>query len=305
MYAAPVLFLSPAWSFLWQGDRDMSHTSVLYHEALDWLAIRPEGLYVDTTLGGAGHTRGILERGGKVIAFDQDPQAIARAKALGLPNLTLIQANFSELLPQLHQLGIAQVDGILADLGVSSFHFDDAKRGFSYQLEGPLDMRMGSGDLTAAEVVNTFDQEEIADILYKYGEEQRSRRIARFIVENRPITTTTQLAEVIRRATGFREAGHPARKSFQALRIYVNDEMGVLKQLLQGAEQVLKPGGRLVVISFHSLEDRLVKHFLRDSTRLKTLTKKPIIPSAKEQQANPRARSAKLRAAERINGGIA
>lgn len=305
MYAAPVLFLSPAWSFLWQGDRDMSHTSVLYHEALDWLAIRPEGLYVDTTLGGAGHTRGILERGGKVIAFDQDPQAIARAKALGLPNLTLIQANFSELLPQLHQLGIAQVDGILADLGVSSFHFDDAKRGFSYQLEGPLDMRMGSGDLTAAEVVNTFDQEEIADILYKYGEEQRSRRIARFIVENRPITTTTQLAEVIRRATGFREAGHPARKSFQALRIYVNDEMGVLKQLLQGAEQVLKPGGRLVVISFHSLEDRLVKHFLRDSSYLQSLTKKPMVPSEAEQRENPRARSAKMRVAQKLDGGTA
>jgi len=305
MYAALVLFPSPAWSPLWQGDRAMSHTSVLYQEALDWLAIRPEGLYVDTTLGGAGHTRGILERGGKVIAFDQDPQAIARASALGLPNLTLIQANFSELLPQLHQLGIAQVDGILADLGVSSFHFDDAERGFSYLLEGPLDMRMGSGDLTAAEVVNTFEQEEIADILYKYGEEQRSRRIARFIVENRPITTTTQLSEVIRRATGFREAGHPARKSFQALRIYINDELGVLKQLLHSAEQVLKPGGRLVVISFHSLEDRLVKHFLRDSSYLQSLTKKPIVPSEAEQRENPRARSAKMRVAQKLDGGTA
>ncbi len=283
----------------------MSHTPVLYQEALDWLAVRPGGVYVDATLGGAGHTRGILERGGRVVAFDQDPQAIARARALELPNLTLLEANFSELLPQLEKLGIAQVDGILADLGVSSFHFDDPQRGFSYQLEGPLDMRMGSGDLTAAEVVNTFEEEEIADILYKYGEEPRSRRIARFIVENRPFTTTTQLAEVIRRATGFREAGHPARKSFQALRIYVNDELGALRKLLQSAEQALKPGGRLVIISFHSLEDRLVKHFLRDSLWLDSLSKKPIVPSETEQRQNPRARSAKMRVAQRIEGGIA
>lgn len=283
----------------------MSHTSVLYLEALDWLAVRPGGVYVDATLGGAGHTRGILERGGRVVAFDQDPEAIARAQALDLPNLTLVQANFRDLVSELEKRGLSPVDGILADLGVSSFHFDDARRGFSYQQEGPLDMRMGTSGISAAEVVNTYPEDELADILYRYGEEPRSRRIARFIVENRPITTTTQLAEVIRRATGYRQAGHPARKSFQALRIYVNDELGALEQLLRGAEQVLKPGGRLVIISFHSLEDRLVKHFLRDSTRLKTLTKKPIIPSAKEQQTNPRARSAKLRAAERINGGIA
>lgn len=280
----------------------MNHTPVLYHEVLDWLAIRPGGLYVDATLGGAGHTRGILERGGRVIAFDQDPQAIARIKALSLPNLTLVEANFSELLPQLESLGITQVDGILADLGVSSFHFDDPGRGFSYQHEGPLDMRMGSGDLTAAEVVNTFEEEEIADILFRYGEEPRARRIARFIVENRPITTTTQLAEVIRRATGFREAGHPARKSFQALRIYVNDELGALRTLLHSAEQALKPGGRLVIISFHSLEDRLVKHFLRESSVLRPLTKKPVVPSEAEQRENPRARSAKMRVAEGEGG---
>lgn len=283
----------------------MNHTPVLYQEALDWLAIRPGGVYVDATLGGAGHTRGILERGGRVVAFDQDPEAIARAKALGLPNLTLVEANFSELLPQLQKLGIGQVDGILADLGVSSFHFDDPQRGFSYQLEGPLDMRMGSGDLTAAEVVNSYSEEEIADILFKYGEEPRARRIARFIVENRPFTSTTQLAEVIRRATGFREAGHPARKSFQALRIYVNDELGALEQLLRSAEAVLRKGGRLVIISFHSLEDRLVKHFLRESAVLQPLTKKPIVPSEAEQRENPRARSAKMRVAERVDGGKA
>ncbi|GEM81935.1 ribosomal RNA small subunit methyltransferase H [Meiothermus hypogaeus NBRC 106114] len=283
----------------------MNHTSVLYREALDWLAVRPGGVYVDATLGGAGHTQGILERGGRVIAFDQDPEAIARAEELGLANLTLVEANFRELVPELQRRGLRQVDGILADLGVSSFHFDDARRGFSYQQEGPLDMRMGTGALTAAEVVNSYPEEEIAEILYRYGEEPRSRRIARFIVENRPIVTTTQLAEVIRRATGYREAGHPARKTFQALRIYVNDELGALEALLRGAEEVLKPGGRLVIISFHSLEDRLVKHFLRDSSVLKPLTKKPITPSESEQRANPRARSAKLRVAERIDGGIA
>ncbi|GIW32669.1 MAG: ribosomal RNA small subunit methyltransferase H [Meiothermus sp.] len=283
----------------------MSHTSVLYHEALDWLAVRPGGVYVDATVGGAGHTQGILERGGRVIAFDQDPEAITRAAGLGLANLTLVEANFRELVPELQRRGLRQVDGILADLGVSSFHFDDAQRGFSYQQQGPLDMRMGTGALTAAEVVNSYPEEEIAEILYRYGEEPRSRRIARFIVENRPITTTTQLAEVIRRATGYREAGHPARKTFQALRIYVNDELGALEALLRGAEEVLKPGGRLVIISFHSLEDRRVKHFLRDSSVLKPLTKKPITPSESEQRVNPRARSAKLRVAERIDGGTA
>jgi 16S rRNA (cytosine1402-N4)-methyltransferase len=287
------------------GGQSMNHTPVLYQEALDWLAIRPGGVYVDATLGGAGHTRGILERGGQVIAFDQDPQAIARAQALNLPHLTLVQANFRELVPELNKRGISQVDGLLADLGVSSFHFDDASRGFSYQQEGPLDMRMGQGELTAQEVVNTYPEEALAEILFRYGEEPRARRIARFIVENRPIHTTTQLAEVVRRATGFRQAGHPARKSFQALRIYVNDELGALEQLLQSAEAVLRKGGRLVIISFHSLEDRLVKHFLRESAVLQPLTKKPIVPSETEQRENPRARSAKMRVAERVDGGKA
>lgn len=280
----------------------MSHIPVLYQEALHSLAIRPGGVYVDATLGGAGHTRGILERGGLVVAFDQDPQAIARAQALGLPNLTLIQANFRELVAELAKRNISQIDGLLADLGVSSFHFDDASRGFSYQHEGPLDMRMGSGQLTADEVVNSYPEETLAEILFRYGEEPRARRIARFIVEHRPIHSTTQLAEVIRRATGFRQAGHPARKSFQALRIYVNDELGALEQLLRGAETVLKPGGRLVIISFHSLEDRLVKHFLRESSVLRPLTKKPILPTELEQRENPRARSAKMRVAERDGG---
>lgn len=280
----------------------MSHIPVLYQEALHSLAIRPGGVYVDATLGGAGHTKGILERGGLVVAFDQDAQAIARAQALGLPNLTLIQANFRELVAELAKRNISQIDGLLADLGVSSFHLDDASRGFSYRHEGPLDMRMGPGQLTADEVVNSYPEETLAEILFRYGEEPRARRIARFIVEHRPIHSTTQLAEVIRRATGFRQAGHPARKSFQALRIYVNDELGALEQLLRGAETVLKSGGRLVIISFHSLEDRLVKHFLRESSVLRPLTKKPILPTESEQRENPRARSARMRVAERDGG---
>lgn len=275
-----------------------SHTPVLFEEALKWLDVRPGGLYVDATLGGAGHTRGILERGGEVIAFDQDPQAIARAQALKLPGLRLVQANFRHLTAELSRLGIALVDGILADLGVSSYHFDDPARGFSYRHEGPLDMRMGEGELTAGEVVNTFDLEELTHILHTYGEEKQAYRIARHIVASRPISTTTQLAEVVRKATGFREAGHPARRTFQALRIYVNDELGALRELLEGATEVLRPGGRLVVISFHSLEDRLVKHFLRENPRLSVLTKKPVVPSQEEMESNPRARSAKLRAAE-------
>ncbi|RIH86431.1 Ribosomal RNA small subunit methyltransferase H [Meiothermus luteus] len=280
----------------------MQHTPVLYQEALDWLGVRPGGLYVDATLGGAGHTRGILAQGGRVVAFDQDPQAIARARALDLPNLTLVEANFRHLESELGRLGIHQVDGILADLGVSSFHLDDPSRGFSYQKEGPLDMRMGQGGRTAGQVVNTYSEEEIARILQEYGEEPRARRIARFIVQNRPIHTTTHLAEVIRRATGYRSAGHPARRSFQALRIYVNDELGALEALLGAAERVLGPSGRLVVISFHSLEDRLVKRFLRKSLVLVPLSKKPILPSEEEKRLNPRARSAKMRVAERKGG---
>ncbi|MDX2008271.1 MAG: 16S rRNA (cytosine(1402)-N(4))-methyltransferase RsmH [Meiothermus sp.] len=284
--------------------QDLSHTSVLLEESLEALAVRPGGLYVDATLGGAGHTRGILERGGQVIAFDHDPQAIARARALNLPGLILVQSNFRDLEAGLSGLGIGHVDGILADLGVSSYHFDDAERGFSYRLEGPLDMRMapkqGTEDLDASDVVNTFDLETLSDILRRYGEEPRSYRVAQFIVNARPIESTTQLAEIVRKATGFREAGHPARKTFQALRIFVNDELGALEGLLSAAERVLRAEGRLAVISFHSLEDRIVKHFIRDSRHLEAVGKKPVEPTAQEQEHNPRARSAKLRVARRV-----
>jgi 16S rRNA (cytosine1402-N4)-methyltransferase len=279
----------------------LSHTSVLFEESLDALNIQTDGVYVDATLGGAGHSRGILGRGGKVIAFDHDPEAIERVQAMNLSGLTLVQSNFRRLGAKLKELGIEKVDGILADLGVSSFHFDDGERGFSYRFEGPLNMRMApkqsEDDLDASDVVNTFDVDALSDILRRFGEEQRSYRVAQFIVNARPIESTTQLAEIVRKATGFREAGHPARKTFQALRIFVNDELGALEGLLNAAENCLAPEGRLAVISFHSLEDRIVKHFIRDSAHLEPVGKKPIEPSEAEQETNPRARSAKLRVA--------
>ncbi|MER3602875.1 MAG: 16S rRNA (cytosine(1402)-N(4))-methyltransferase [Thermus sp.] len=268
---------------------------------MEYLAIRPGGLYVDATLGGAGHTQGILARGGRVIGLDQDPEAVKRALEMRLPGLTVVKSNFRNLGRVLDELGVGQVEGILADLGLSSFHLEDPRRGFSYAQEGPLDMRMGEEGPTAEEVVNTLSQEELYRILKEYGEEPRAFAIAKAIVEarrQRPIRTTKELAEIVRKAVGFRKAGHPARKTFQALRIYVNDELGALGALLQAAQSRLAPGGRLVVISFHSLEDRIVKRFLKESS-LRILTKKPVVPSAMEVRANPRARSAKLRAAEK------
>jgi len=279
------------------------HQPVMLSEALDLLNVQPGGVYVDATFGGGGHTRGIVERGGQVLALDQDPDAHKRAERLGGVAIRFVKDNFRNLEAVLASQGLPPVNGILADLGVSSFHFDDPDRGFSYQQEGPLDMRMGDEGPTAAEIVNTLPEEELANIIWRYGEERQSRRIARAIVAARaqaPIETTTQLAEIIRRAVGFRKAGHPARRTFQALRIYVNDELGALTELLEAAGRVLAPGGRLVVISFHSLEDRIVKHFLRDDPRFQVLTKKPLVASAAEQEKNPRSRSAKLRAGERI-----
>ncbi|WP_243026795.1 16S rRNA (cytosine(1402)-N(4))-methyltransferase RsmH [Thermus albus] len=277
------------------------HIPVLYEEALYWLQIRPGEVYVDATLGGAGHAKGILERGGLVIGLDQDPEAVARARTLNLPGLRVFQRNFRHLKEVLEEAGVNQVAGILADLGVSSFHLEDPKRGFSYQKEGPLDMRMGEEGPTAYEVVNTLPLEDLHRILRDLGEEKQAYRIAKAIVERRrktPIRTTLELAETVRQAVGFRKAGHPARKTFQAIRMYVNDELGALEEFLRQAEEVLAPGGRLVVITFHSLEDRLVKRFLKESN-LKVLTKKPITPSPEEIAGNPRSRSAKLRAAEK------
>jgi len=282
-------------------DAITEHIPVLYEEVLNLLQVRPGQVYVDATLGGAGHTKGILERGGLVIGLDQDPEAVARARAMGLPGLRVFQQNFRHLKEVLQEAGVSQVAGILADLGVSSFHLEDPKRGFSYQREGPLDMRMGEEGPTAYEVVNTLPLEDLRRILRDLGEEKQAHRIAKAIVERRqkaPIRTTLELAEVVRRAVGFRKAGHPARKTFQAIRMYVNDELGALEEFLRQAEEVLAPGGRLLVITFHSLEDRVVKRFLKESS-LKVLTKKPITPSPEEVAKNPRSRSAKLRAAEK------
>lgn len=278
------------------------HTPVLLSEALEGLNLQPGGLYVDATLGGGGHTRAILQQGGRVIGFDQDPQAVARVTALQLPNLMVVSQNFRNLRSALHHLGIHQVQGVLADLGVSSFHFDEADRGFSYRLEGPLDMRMSLEGETAAEVVNTYDVEELTAVLRELGEEAQAWRIAQAIVAARPLYTTTQLAQVIQQAVGHRGAGHPARKTFQALRIQVNDELGALRELLRQACEVLAPQGRLVVISFHSLEDRIVKHYFRQEKRLTSVTRRPLEASPEESQLNPRARSAKLRVAERSAG---
>ncbi len=277
------------------------HRPVLLKEALELLAVRPGAVYVDATFGGGGHTRALLAAGARVVALDQDPEAIARGRAAfaGEPRLTLVEANFRDLKAVLDRLGIERVAGVLADLGVSSFHLEDPERGFSYRREGPLDMRMGAVGMTAAEAVNTLDEAALAEILRRYGEEPMARRIARAIVEHRPIATTTELARVVRAAVGFRRAGHPARKTFQALRIYINDELGALDALLEAAAQRLAPGGRLAVISFHSLEDRRVKRFLKEHPDLVPLTKKPIRPGEAELRTNPRARSAKLRGAER------
>jgi 16S rRNA (cytosine1402-N4)-methyltransferase len=280
----------------------LSHSSVMLQETLEFLQVRPGGLYMDVTLGGAGHSRAMVERGGRVIGLDQDPQAIARAQALGLERLRPVRANFRDLERVFTDLQISQVEGMVADLGVSSFHFDDASRGFSYRLDGPLDMRMGDQGQTAADLVNGYDLQELTDLLRDLGEEPQAYRIAKTIVETRkhhPIQTTGQLAEAVRRATGFRQAGHPARKTFQALRLAVNDELGALHDFLRVAPSFLAPAGRLVVISFHSLEDRIVKHAFKEDRRLEVLTKRPLLPSPQEEHSNPRARSAKLRSAQR------
>jgi len=276
------------------------HRPVMLKEAVEALAPAPGKVFVDATFGAGGHTRALLEAGARVIALDKDPEAIARGQALGHPGLTLVKADFRELEKVLAELGVFEVDGVLADLGVSSYHLDDPKRGFSYRQEGPLDMRLGDEGLTAAEVVNTYPEEELAEIIRTYGEEPRARRIARAIVRARPLKTTTELAEAIRRAVGYRAAGHPARRTFQALRIYVNDELGALKELLAQSARVIRPGGRLAVISFHSLEDREVKRFLRESPHFEPLFKKPLVPSDEEVEENPRARSAKLRVGVRV-----
>jgi 16S rRNA (cytosine1402-N4)-methyltransferase len=297
------------------GGGQVGHVSVLLKEAIDFLAIRRGGTYIDATLGLGGHSLEIAKRlgpQGHLIGFDKDTNALVlagrRLSEIGgdTPKVTLLHSSYAEL-PQ--HVPLASADGLLADLGVSSLQFGDAARGFSFQAEGPLDMRMNpQGELTADQVVNHMREEDLANVIYEFGEERRSRRIARAIVRARPIRTTAHLAQVISAALrsmkhGAHEKIHPATRTFQAIRIFVNRELDDLKALLAAAPQVLKPGGRLVVISFHSLEDRIVKDALRDGAKAgiyAVLTKKPVTATEEEIDRNPRSRSAKLRAAERL-----
>lgn len=282
---------------------------MLVNEVLEFLAPAPGGRFIDATLGAGGHTRELLERtspDGRVLAIDQDSSAIEAGRrfleSYG-SRLTLVKANFRNIASVAGEHGFTAVDGILADVGVSSMMLDDASRGFSFMREGPLDMRMDrSQQLTAADIVNTYSEKEIADILYRYGEERRSRAVARSIVRARPLALTTDLARAVERALGRSGRGriHPATRTFQALRIAVNDELASLESFLDASMMLVRPRGRVVVITFHSLEDRIVKaKFRQPVTSGKTVTKKVVTPSAGEIHRNPRARSAKLRAWER------
>ena len=310
---------------------EFQHKSVLLQECIDALNIRPDGIYLDGTLGGAGHSSQIacrLTEGGRLIGVDRDRTALAAAKERLAPyadRVTLVHSNFAEIDAILDSLGIPAVDGMLFDLGVSSPQLDDASRGFSYMADAPLDMRMDKDDaLTAGEVVNTWPQGELRRILYDYGEERYAPQIAAAICrarEKAPVETTLELVDIIRSAMpaqALREKQHPAKRSFQAIRIAVNDELGAVSRMMQAAVGRLKPGGRLAVITFHSLEDRIVKSEMQQAARgctcppefpvcvcgkkplVKLVTRKPIVSGPAELEENPRARSAKLRVAEKL-----
>ena len=309
---------------------EFHHISVLLQECLDGLHIRPDGIYVDGTLGGAGHSSCIAQRltTGRLIGIDRDPVALKAAGERLKPHkdrVTLVHSNFSEMAQVLRELDIPGVDGILLDLGVSSPQLDDGARGFSYMADAPLDMRMNSGDsLSAHTVVNTWSQEELKRILYNYGEERYAPQIAAAICRYRaekPIETTLELVDIIRSAmptAALREKQHPAKRSFQAIRIAVNDELGAVEQIMKDAVDLLNPGGRLAIITFHSLEDRIVKLGMNEWAKgctcppnfpvcvcgkkplVKLISRKPITASDEELEANPRSRSAKLRICEKI-----
>jgi 16S rRNA (cytosine1402-N4)-methyltransferase len=292
------------------------HVPVLLDEVMTYLNVRPGGVYVDATLGLAGHSSEIARRlgpKGTLIAFDRDPEAMKLARErldalreeLGaeMPEIRLVPKAFSEAASEIEA---GSLDGLLADFGVSSLQLDEAHRGFSFRTDGPLDMRMDirTGE-TAEQVVNQEDENELANLIYEFGEERRSRRIARAIVRARPITTTAQLAKVVAAAAPAMKGDkiHPATRTFQALRIRVNDELGEIRTLLESAPSLLRRGGRLVLISFHSLEDRLVKDAFREAGRsgvYEVLTKKPVVAGREEESRNPRSRSAKMRAAAKI-----
>lgn len=303
------------------------HVPVMLSEVIGLLAPRDGGRYLDGTFGGGGYAEAILAAASCTLwAIDRDPDAIARGASLAAryPGLHLIHGQFGDMLALLAERGVAALDGVVLDLGVSSFQLDQAERGFSFRADGPLDMRMDRSGQTAAELVNTLPERELADTLFQLGEERASRRIARAVVaarEGGPITSTARLAEIIRSVLPPDRSGiDPATRSFQALRIRVNDELGEIERGLAQASGLLAPGGRLIVVSFHSLEDRLVKRFMSEATgrapapsrhdprglearqmpRFRLLTARPLRPGAEEIAANPRSRSARLRALERL-----
>ena len=306
------------------------HISVLLNECLDGLSIKPDGIYVDGTLGGAGHSSQIAKRltTGRLIGIDRDPVALKAAGERLAPygeRVTLVHSNFCEIKEILDSLQISGVDGILLDLGVSSPQLDDGARGFSYMTDAPLDMRMNNEDyLTAEIVVNTWSQEELRRILYTYGEERYAPQIAAAICRRReenPIKTTLELVDIIRSAmppAALREKQHPAKRSFQAIRIAVNNELGSVEKVMQDAVGLLNPGGRMAVITFHSLEDRIVKTAMAEASKgctcppqfpvcvcgkkplVKQITRKPIVATEEELEVNPRSRSAKLRVCEKL-----
>ncbi|MBV9719116.1 MAG: 16S rRNA (cytosine(1402)-N(4))-methyltransferase RsmH [Candidatus Eremiobacteraeota bacterium] len=290
----------------------MTHVPVLVGPAIEYLALRPGGTYVDATFGGGGHARAILQQlvGGRLLAIDSDPDAVARASGIDDPRLTFVQANFRDIVHVLDRFAIDSIDGVLFDLGVSSMQLDDLDRGFSLGKAAALDMRMDpSVGQSAYEILTTASERELADIFFYYGQERCSRRIARAVVVRRangtlPNTTAefAQLVAAIVTRRGQRQRIHPATRVFQALRIAVNDELAALREGLAGAIGRLRVAGRVVAISFHSLEDRIVKETFRDDERLDVLTKRPVRPNDGEIAENRRARSAKLRAAQRKAG---
>ena len=310
--------------------KDFHHISVLLEECMEGLDIKPDGIYVDGTLGGAGHSSQIVKQltSGRLIGIDRDPIALeASGKRLEpyKDRVTLVHSNFCEMKQVMKDLDIPGVDGILLDLGVSSPQLDDGERGFSYMADAPLDMRMNNQDaLTAYEVINTWSQDELKRILFDYGEERYAPRIASNICrrrEEKPIETTLELVDVIRSAMppqALREKQHPAKRSFQAIRIAVNDELGSVEKAMRDAIPLLNPGGRLAIITFHSLEDRIVKNAMAEAAKgctcppnfpvcvcgkkpiVKLVSRKPIVATEEELEVNPRSRSAKLRVCEKL-----
>lgn len=303
----------------------MQHKPVLYKEIIHALQPKSPGLYVDGTLGAGGHSRGILEActpDGQLLGFDLDPQALALARETLAPyelRVHLVQASYTQLLDELNKLGWASIDGMVLDLGVSSMQLDRPERGFSFQADSPLDMRFNpTSGLSAAEWINTASESELTEALFKYGEEPKAKKIARDIVSARPLARTSQLAEIAKRAYPGHSRVHPATRTFQAIRIVVNEELAAVEDVLPKAVASLKPGGRLAVISFHSLEDRIVKDFFREQSKeyinppyeqlykeerkavVKEINRKPITGSDDEVKENARARSAKLRVVEKL-----